>query len=233
MYGRFWFNNGADGSGVVFDRGLSAHQPMVTLDGNMPGVSYLQSGCTNSGVVAPESFISASGFLAADPVTDVSPAAWACVTGRSAPVMLFATSGAPNGVIRVTLDQSSLQCTVVRTGGVRSAAATAKFSATVEYWNGSGYVTAGTVTENSAVDPLAGVALETTSVGNGFMLGDFIQSWRASTSGDVGVNATGSSVTAKVPGVVVIDSQPTREGDESSVVSVTVGTFTCAAKDVL
>ena len=239
-YGGFGFNNGpdgpGDGTGAVFARGLSADHPMVTMDGRAPGVSLVQSGCESTTSAEAENFVSASGFLDADPVTDVTSAVTSCVTARSAPIMLFPTSWAPDGVIRVTLGQSSLQCRVVHTGGVPSALpATAKFSATVEYKNatGPGYVTAGTITEGGSDDPLAGVPL-TTSVGHGFTLGSFIQSWRSSTSIDVAQNnvTTSTSVQAKVPGVVSIESQPTRELDPNSVVSVTVGTFTCAAKDV-
>jgi type II secretory pathway pseudopilin PulG len=248
-YGGFWFNNEPDVAGAGYARGLVRNQPMVTLDGNAPGVSKVQSGCASTAAVAADNFFSASGFLAADPVTDPS-AVWACVTGRSAPVMLFPTPWARDGIIRVTLDQSSLQCKVVRSGGVRSATATAKFSATVQYWDGasSSYVTIKdpanpmaetTVTDTSTVDPLALVPLTTIVTPPGvtpaLTLGSFIQSWRASTSSDVETTKPPGSVSevrAKIPGVVSIDSQPTREGDESSVVSVTVGTFTCNTKDV-
>jgi len=205
---------------------------MVTLDDDDLGVSYRQSGCADSGVRSPDNFFSASGFLAADPVTATSPAVWSCVTARSAPVVLFPTEWAPHGIVKVTLEQSSLQCKVIRSAGVRTATATPRFAARVEYWNGSSYVLAGRVTQASTVDPLAAVLFLDPSVGHGFTLTDFIQSWKASTGGDVEVTGAGSAVRAKIPGVVSIDSQPTRALDDDSVVSVTVGTFTCDAKDV-
>ena len=240
QYGGFRFNNDPDDSGAVAVRGLSDALPMVTMDGQAPGVSFAQSNFLSTTTSESVNFVSASGYLDADPVTDVAPAVTSCVTARSAPVMLFPTTWAPDGVIKVVLNQSSLKCQVVRnTAKVRSAAATAKFEATVQYWNGSSYVTAGTVRETNVIDPLAGVPLTTvvrplSPEGPQLTLGDFIQSWESSTSIDVARNnvSTGTSVRAKVPGVVSIESRPTRVGDPNSVVSVTVGALTCAAKDI-
>lgn len=232
----FQFSNGSNGARLKLDTA----QPMVSLDmagpSNMLGVTNCD--ITNVGVPTNNAFLTGTGFL--DATADATPSVSACATGQSNTIRLLPTSFAPNGVVQLVLSKAAAWCRVSRSGATVTRTASAQFSATVRYWNGAGYSSAGQISRSNSADPLAAVDMNQ-PVDTGLVLGDYISSWKSLTSQDSLTSTTARSAEVRMPGVITLITQPTREDvaggvgprnvDPTSAISVTVGALTCAAGD--
>jgi prepilin-type N-terminal cleavage/methylation domain-containing protein len=222
--GGFTFGNGST------DPGLELSPPLVTMDTTVPAPTSGVEDCSPSGSGSP-SLVTATGYVHTTPDTDgTNPLAVdACAVAQTSPVSLFPTTFAPTGVVRILLSHATARCTV--SGDTHAPTTDYGYSAEVQYWNGSGYETAGVITPETTSDPLESVPL-TTSVGNGHILGDYIASWSALTADKVRVTTSPGTAAVTVPGVVTVASQPVRGVDDpASMVSVTVGALSCRAED--
>lgn len=218
--------------------GLNLSPPLLRLDSSAAAVaSGIATGCA-LGTTGTSSYSSASGYLrttAVDAATDPSVVD-ACVVARTSSFSLLPTVDAPRGVVLVELRRAVARCQVQ--GAAHSASTSLDYEAVVKYWDGTGYVTAATVTPTTSVDPLDAINLATTSVGGSKFLGDYIGSWSALTASEVTTSASGGTASVKIPGVVTIATQPVRNDatapdglDATSVVSLTLGALSCSAMD--
>lgn len=245
---RSYIPNGAGRYGFWFDNGkwrnplqLANGQPMVSLDtssaGSMPGVRNCAVG--GSGATNQNNYLTATGFLTATPANSTAPEVSSCSTAQSNAIRIFPTTFAPNGVVRITLSRASAYCRV-RAGSPNSA--DLDWEATVQYWNGSSYSTAGTIRPGNTTDPLAAVNMNMViDGGSGRTLGDYISSWSSSTSDDIERTTGPKAVEASVPAVVRLITMPTRnftklflntsKVDPASAISVSVGALSCSAAD--
>jgi hypothetical protein len=138
-------------------------------------------------------------------------------------------------MVRITLLDASVRCAVG--GAAHTPSATASYTAKVEYWNGSGYTALPLITAANTTDPLAAVPLDTTPVGPGHVLGDYIASWSSLTSSKVIKSTAPGSASVSLPGVVSLTTVPTRAGTAAdgteplSTASVSVGVMSCSATD--
>jgi Tfp pilus assembly protein PilV len=195
----------------------------------------ISPGCSPGGSGA-SAYVTAGGYLRTTAIADaVAPSTVeSCVVARTSSISLFPTEFAPKGVVVVKLTQASAHCTVA--GPAHTPSATFDYSAVVTYWDGSGYQTLPTVSPGMSTDPLDAVNLATTPVGGGRMLGDYIASWSALLSSETTKTQADGVAQVKLPGVITIASQPTRQGvapdsDPTSVVSVAIGSLGCIAED--
>lgn len=231
----FWFDNGKWRNRLL----LNSNTPMVSLDtsstGSLPGVRDCVVG--GSGATNVAAYLAATGFLKSTPTASTNREVAACATAQSSAIRVFPTSFAPNGVVRITLSRASAYCRVMLSG---SNSATIDWLATVQYWNGSGYTTAGLVRPSNTSDPLGGVNLtQVIDSASGLTLGDYVSSWGSSTESDVERDVTATSASASVPAVVRILTGPTRSYtngfknnvDDASGISVAVGAMGCEAGD--
>jgi hypothetical protein len=142
-------------------------------------------------------------------------------------VVLFPTSFAPKGVVRVELEHASARCRVQ--GNAHTASTSYDYRAVVKHFNGVDYTTAATVVPGMVDDPLEAIDLSV-SVGGGKTLDEYVASWSALTADKV-VDERSSGVTqVKLPGIVKIASESLR-ADDGSVVSLTLGALGCRAED--
>ncbi|PVG81540.1 hypothetical protein DDE18_16135 [Nocardioides gansuensis] len=206
--------------------GLGLTGPLVRLDeAAVPYPSQL-AGCA----VTPTGVLTASGYLqSADDATARNVES--CAVTRSAPIVLLPTEFAPQGVIRVRLEQASARCTASAASGT----ATHDFRAVVEVWNGSEYVVVAEPVAGQTTDPLAAVPM-TTDVGGGHTLTDYLAAWSSATSGTVRSEQAAGRAEVSVPGVVTIATQPVRSGaadglDPASAVALTIGAVSCSTED--
>ena len=121
-------------------------------------------------------------------------------------------------------------------GAGHAATTTYGYNAEVKYWDGDSYELAATIAHGQATDSLASVPLDTTAVGGGHMLGDYISSWSAVTLGEVVDEETAGVARLKIPGIVRVVTEPLRPGavsgvDPGSAISLTVGALECHAED--
>jgi hypothetical protein len=171
----------------------------------------------------------------------------ACGTARTSPVSVLATDFASDGVVRVQLLGASARCQV---SGVNHApSASYSYTAVVQRWTPTGYVTVATVDPSSTTDALAGVDLATTPVGGYGVLGDWIQSWSALVPDRVRTTLRTGESAVVVPGVVKVQTVPLRHRvnpvtgelirdengapvlEPASTLSLTLGALTCHAQD--
>ena len=220
--------------------GLELRPPLVELD---PGASATPSGvaagCTPGGGGA-SSYVAGSGYL----TTTAGYTVEACGIARASRISLFPTDFARDGVVQIELRRAVARCLV--SGAAHAATASRDYDAVVRYWNGSNYTTLAAITPTNTSDPLDAVDLNTTSVGSGKQLGDYISSWSSLLPAEVISTQQTGSAEVQLPGVVTISSQPVRPGlnlldpnnplsplvDPNSVVSLTVGAVSCSALDV-
>lgn len=226
------FGNSADATAYRAD--LKLQPPLLRLDASATLPSAGLVGCTTaaSGHVAASGFVStttADGPAASDAVD-------ACAVARTTRVSLFPTAFAPKGVVRIELQHAYARCTVE--GSAHTATVTYNYQATVEYWNGTEYVTAATIVPGMTIDPLEAVLSSDPAVSDTKHLSDYIASWSSLTSDKVTAAQPAGSAELSLPGVVTIASQPVRADstasdglDASSVVSVTAGALSCSAED--
>lgn len=201
--------------------------PLVRLDDSDAPLPSQLTGCA----VTPTGVVTASGFLRA--TEGAAAMVESCAVARSTAVSLFPTGFAPRGVIRVRLEHASAGCTATGSTGQ----ATHDYRAVVEVWDGAAFAVVAEVVGGQAVDPLAAVAL-TTPVGGGHVLGDYLASWSAATTGTVRTSQSAGAAEVSVPGVVAIATQPVRADaaapdglDPASAVSLTLGAVSCSAED--
>ena len=234
-HGGISFGNSA-AAAYLTDLGLIP--PLLRLD---PAATATTSGvsplCVAGGAGA-SSYIAASGYLRTTAVDDPTAPGTveACAVARTSSISMFPTTFAPRGVVLIELRRASSRCLVQRAAPTSSA--TYDYEAVVQYWDGSGYSAAFTVTPATTTDPLDAVNLATTSVGGSRMLGDYISSWSMLTHSEVNTTQAAGMAMVQLPGVVTIVSQPVRQdatspgGDPTSVVSVAVGALSCTAEDM-
>lgn len=243
----------ASGQALRFSAGSQAvYRPELDLD---PPLVRLKDGALRSGTSSSCTVdstgsnvrLAASGWLRTTATDDVgSPSVVdACATSRSAPVTILPTSFAPLGVIRVSLTRLSVRCVV--SGAGHTPTTSVDYSATVQRWTPSGYVTIGTVTPSTSSDFLAAVDLTTTQVGSYGPLSRWIDSWSVLTSDRLVRTTYAGRAVVEVPAVVNVLTQPLRREssggvavndasgnpvvDEISTMSVTVGSAQCSAQD--
>lgn len=232
----FQFDNGASGNRLRLD----GTQPMVSLDTSSAPATDTVANCAFTGTGAPN-YLTATGFLDATKDTG-SDYVRACGTAQGGTIKVLPTTFAPDGIVQVDLFRASVDCRVNTAGSNHAAATSIDYKAKVRYWNGGGYSTVPLVDKSNGSDPLTTVDLNQSIGPGGLRLSDYITSWRSLAPGDVTVKATGSQSEAFLPGVVSIDTQPTREGvsggvgpysaDAASGLSVQIGALSCKAKDV-
>jgi hypothetical protein len=231
--------DGTDHGGITFGNG-AATDFLASMDLVPPLVGLNTTATTPSGINGcsfttggASAYLSAGGYLrTSDPASSLEVEA--CAVGRSRTVELLPTTFAPEGLVKVELVSANARCLVAGTN--HAATTTYGYDAVVKYWNGSGYETAATVASGQSVDPLASLPLETTGVGGGRMLGDYISAWSTVTSGEVVDEKLVGTARLKIPGVVRIVTEPVRPGsvagvDPGSAISMTVGALECLAED--
>jgi prepilin-type N-terminal cleavage/methylation domain-containing protein len=219
--------------------GLGLGTELFRLDNSeSPHGSALNGCAVGTSGTGTSSYVTASGYLRTTATDDAAAPgeAEACAVARAESFEVLPTAGAADGIVRVELAKASARCLLQ--GSAHTAAATYDYAATVQYWNGSTYVTAATITPTTVVDPLDAIDLSTVSVGGGKVLGDYIASWSALTPDEVTTTAAAGLAEVTLPGVVTIATQPVRPdatdatlADESSVLSIAVGALDCSAED--
>lgn len=231
----FQFDNGATGTRLR----LLGTEPMVSLDTSASPATTLVSNCSFSASGTP-AYLTATGFLDATKDTG-SDYVRACGTAQGGTVKVLPTTFAPDGIVQVDLLRASVDCRVNTSGSNHAAATTIDYKARVRYWNGSGYSSVPLVDKANGSDPLAPIDLTQVIGPGGLRLSDYISSWRSLAPNDITAKATGNRSEALLPGVVSIDTQPTREGvsggtgtysaDPTSGLSVQIGALSCKAMD--
>lgn len=167
------------------------------------------------------------------------------------------TAFAPDGVVRVDVDQVALSCTAV--SGTGASGAGGSFSGQIRYWDaGTAFTASGqpdtaddgykTVSISSSLpsDPLASLdpasivvqrQYGTDSTGKSVVaselkLSDYLVSWRALTEVRVATTSDGT-VSAGVDGVVSLVTRGTASmSDPASQISLDVGKLSCSARDL-
>jgi hypothetical protein len=219
----FRFSNGTGDARLLLD----GSQPMVSLDtdSGSPSTVLPVSNCAVQSTGSTAAYLVATGYLDAT-VGGVA----ACATAQSNTVRLFPTTFAPKGVIRIVVNSSIASCSVARPGG---GSASASASATLSYWNGSGYTTVPALASTNATDPLANVPLTTVvDTASGLTLGDYVAAWKSATQSDVKTSVTSTTAQASLASAVSITTKPTRAADQTSVVSIDLGAVSCQASDL-
>ncbi|MEO7803967.1 MAG: hypothetical protein ABIS18_06130 [Actinomycetota bacterium] len=151
-------------------------------------------------------------------------------------VKLLPTTFAPDGVVQVELQESSLTCTA--NGSASSSVA--KFTAVVKVFtynpSGSGYTTVKTVVQGQSVSPLDTATLDSTQVGvDSFnapiFLSRYIATWGSATGNATIPGTTPRRVQRDVNGIVSISTQPVRAGDLDSNIGISFAILSCSAED--
>lgn len=139
------------------------------------------------------------------------------------------TSFAPQGIVQVTLVRANLACSANGT----TPSVTADYLAYVRYWSGDNYTTFTVQRSPGSSDPLPDPSTLTVGSydGNTLHLSDFIQSWGSLVQETSSPSADGHSIRGSLGGIVSVVTQPTRDGDATSAISIQVGTLSCYALD--
>ncbi|MDP3894872.1 prepilin-type N-terminal cleavage/methylation domain-containing protein [Nocardioides sp.] len=227
----------AGGDGATYRPALSLSLPLARVDTGSGIKTGVSTACTTA-ETGGTARVAAAGWLRTTSPTDtVAPTlVEACGVARTSRLSILPTSFAPSGVVRVSLDRASVRCAV--SGGAHTASATYDYSAVVERWSASGYVTVATVVPGATTDVLAAIDLESVALGDGHgMLGDYIETWSAITVAGVAVQQASGVATLDLPGVVDVVTRPTRVDatglapDVTSAVSLSLGNLACSATD--
>ena len=225
--------------------GLSSQ--LVSMDSTPPVgelVSNLATGlfhCAFS-IVGPVSHLTTSGYLnSTDELAATNPlSVEACGGARSNVIRLLPTTLAPDGLVRVAV-KSSARCTV--TGAAHVPTTSRDYRAEISYFRwtpgpvvdgvampGSGaYVSAGTVTPSTLVDPLAAIPL-TTPVSDTETLATYIDSWSGLTVDRVTNTAAGHVAEVTIPALFTLQTQPLAGAPETAL-SFAAGAASCRAED--
>ncbi|CAN5426356.1 hypothetical protein BH09ACT10_BH09ACT10_10410 [soil metagenome] len=216
---------------------LALLTPLVRLDPNaVTAASGVTAACA-LGTSGTASYVTASGFVkttATDAATDPTSVE-SCAVARTSTLSLFPTTFAPRGVILIELRRAAARCRV--TGASHTPSVSRDYEAVVQYWNGTTYQTAATITPSTTTDPLQSIDLATATTGDGKFLADYISSWSGLAVGEVTASTATGAAQVTVPGVVTLVTQPVRThdtiltGDPASVVSLAVGAVSCSAVD--
>lgn len=230
-------------SATLSANGTGAALSMTNLDsvGNAPPKLQLASPVIASATVpcAGCTSFAARGWLATSDSSTTHSVNAAVDSNNGAALSLFPTTFAPNGVVLLTLNSSSLSC---RAGGtyptVSAPTATATYTATVQYWSAAtnGYVTVAlSPTSGGLTDSMLNTKVATFA-GLDVLLRDYITSWNsASTSSlaaKVQTSADNRSIGANLDGFVNLTTAGVRTLDPAtSGISVQLGVATCAGTD--
>jgi prepilin-type N-terminal cleavage/methylation domain-containing protein len=223
---------------------LISYAPALLLTGSLvkldPSATPMPSSITNC---APSSggtsaYVSAGGYLLTNsPKDTLAPyRVESCAVARTTALSILPTAFAPGGIVRVELTRAAAHCQLDGSG--HTPTVTHDYQAIVQYWNGTSYVTAGTIVPGTTTDPLAAVPLTTPVDPLGVhKLGDYIASWSSVTQDKVTSIAKAGTASVNVPGVVTIATQPVRADgaggtDPSSGVSIAIGAIGCSVGDV-
>jgi prepilin-type N-terminal cleavage/methylation domain-containing protein len=229
-----WFDNGRWRNRLQ----LLNNSPMVSLDTTIASLPQV-SDCAVGGTSSPTNphALQATGYLDATHHDDPDRSSAACATAQAGVVRVFPTSFAPNGVLRITLDQAVARCT---SGSGVTPSASASYRATLRYWNGSGYTAVTSLRNTNNTDPLDAISLtQVIDPASGLTLGDYVQSWSSVTNDEVTTTVSGRSTQAALPAAVTVHTGPTRtfpsgwgsNADETSAISLSVGAVSCEAMD--
>lgn len=155
-------------------------------------------------------------------------------------VKIIPTSFAPDGVVQVTLDSSSLSC---RTTG-SSATVNVDFEGEVRYLrynattNQNDYVSV-TIEDAQAFSPLTNALLTGTQISlnpglspaNLVQLSSYIANWGSLVNPTTTISSPPTSVNSTLNGIVSITTAPTRIAVPGSAVGISVGILSCVATD--
>jgi len=223
----FKFGTGAADPGLGLVPG-----PLVMMDTAEQAPTSGVVNCSPSASGIP-SLVTTSGYLHTTAATDVTNplAVDACAAAQTSWISLFPTTFATKGVVRIKLIHASARCRL--SGAAHVPTPNHDYEAVVQYWNGSAYTTAPSITKGITTDPLAAVPLTTDVDGplGGHTLGDYIASWSALTAARVTATTSAGVAAVTLPGVITVASKPVRSADPASTVSLTVGALSCRAED--
>lgn len=193
--------------------------------------------CTNVGV---------SGYAG----TTKTATAFATSTSATATVrgtvVVFPTTYAPNGLLRLNLTSATISCSVTRTTGSSPVGAVAvTYSGTLQYWapfdpaSVGGYRTVA-VSSTDTTSPLTPELLAQTQVGNDatgapLWLTDYFTSWSSMDATSVAaaktLGADGTTAAATSSGVMNVSTVPLQEGDDSTALGVQLAAGSCTAEE--
>ncbi len=216
----FRLSNGLNGNPLK----LKTSEPMVSLDTSVTTAMPSVVNCSPTGPTTTSQLVG-TGFLDA-----TSSTVTACATAQSNVIRLFPRDDVAGGVIRITLTRATARCGLVRSGTTVVPSATADYTASISWWTGSAYSTPVALSSTQTSDPLAGVSMSQ-SVGQGLTLGDYIASWKSSTTTDIKQVAAGVDTLANVPAAVSITTQQTKSSDPTSPITLSIGAVSCQASD--
>jgi hypothetical protein len=132
------------------------------------------------------------------------------------------TPFAPNGVVQVELTSASLACA----SGAGSGSVAATWAGKVRYMTPTGYETVD-LTPGGA--PLPNPA--TIFVAPGVPLSKYISAWSNLTNPAAAVVSATRTAQGEIAGIVTILTTNTRSGDNTSPITVTIGSLGCVAED--
>lgn len=193
--------------------------------------------CTNVGV---------SGYAGTTKTTtafSTSTSASATVRGT---LVVFPTSYAPNGLLRLTLTSASVSCSVTRsTGGNPAGTATISYAGVLQYWapfetgNVGGYKTVN-VSSSDTTSPLTPELLAQTQAGtdpdgNPLWLSDYFASWSsmdtAAVSSAKSFADNGTTASVNTSGVVSVTTVPLDASNDATAIGVQVAVGSCTAEE--
>lgn len=158
-----------------------------------------------------------------------------CGTARTAPVAVLPTTFASFGVLRVRLARAVARCRV--TGGAHTPSVLYDYEALVEVWDGANaYRPLATITRGGAAQLTPQLLADTQLPDGRGPLSRYVQSWSSLTDAGVRTATGAGTASVRIPGVVTILTQPTRESapgvaDPASTMSLNLGAVSCAAED--
>lgn len=204
----------------------------LALDPGQPILSVAPSGASISGCGGG----GGGSLVGRGYVTSTATTVTSCAEAATSTVSLFPRLQPADPVLKLTLEYSTLRCSVTPTTNTRSASIS--FRVKVEIAGRNGLVTR-TLTEASPNSDLQG--LLTTPISATRTLGDYVKSWSLGTRSTSTTLRTTAS--ASVPGVLSLVTTPVRNlepyttdtatytPDPASSVSLTLGAASCQAKD--
>lgn len=143
---------------------------------------------------------------------------------------LFPTSFAPEGVVQLWIDDAWLSCS----SGGSSGAVNASWSGYVRVWNGATNAYVSYPVKNGGIalpDPSTVQVLPSGPTGAPRMLSSWVSAWTGLTSTSEISKGAGRRAVGVVGSVVSILTVPTRAGDPTSALNVSVGSMSCVAED--
>jgi prepilin-type N-terminal cleavage/methylation domain-containing protein len=208
-------------SGDPADRGFSYNNTDQATAAAAVGVSQLPLVSAGTGTAGPVA--RADGHLTA--VQTGATSVTSRIAASSQAVELFPTSTASRGIVQIRLLSASLTCVDGAGRGV-----TGGWQAEVSVHTGAGTTGYTTYVVQPGGTQLPAPGGITTSTG--FLLSHYIDTWSGLIGSFASVTQTATvGVSATIPSVVTLLTKPTRTGDSSSAINVSVGSLSCAAED--